>query len=128
MKQKKLKVLLITLITLFIFNCATPMGMSVSSIPLKNKFITKNLGKATASNTSLSYIGIPVLLGFPVITPSIQTAIDEAVKEKSGDALVNIRWYQTNTNLLFLTLSTVTVMGDVVKLEDEKQEKKANEE
>ena len=102
-------------ITLMVSSClTTPVGMTTSSTPLENKTITQNLGKAQGSSGAFD-----ILMLFSVDRPDIDEAINEAVRSKRGDALINVRIYQEVGYYLLFSYTTVIVTGEVVKFGEE---------
>lgn len=86
--------------------------MTSSSTPIQGKKIAENLGKAEGSDGSFSVFNL-----FSIGRPDIDKAIDEAVKSKDGDALINVRMYEKTYFLILVTYTQVIVTGDVVKFE-----------
>ena len=95
-------------------SCITPRGMTSSSTPLQGKKITENLGKAEGSSGSISILSL-----YSIGRPDIDIAIEEAVKSKNGDALINVRMYEKTWFFLLVTYSKVIVEGEVIKFEDQ---------
>ncbi|MDH5717893.1 MAG: hypothetical protein OEZ22_09670 [Spirochaetia bacterium] len=110
--KKKLLVFVLAALAFILNACISPMGMTASSTPLQGKVIEENRGQAEGSDASFSILGIP--FGYP----DIDIAIQDAVKSKQGDALINLRWYQKNYNFILFNRASVIVTGDVVKFKE----------
>ena len=56
----------------------------------------------------------------PELAPSadIRNAIENALKKKKADALINVRWYEKKYHFILFSHSTVLVEGEAVKLFD----------
>lgn len=101
----------IILIILLAVSCTTPVCITSSVTPLQNKTISENLGKTKGSDTAYAVFGL-----YMIGRPDLDLAIQEAIKLAGGDTLINVRCYETCTWLLLLSINTVTVEGEAVKL------------
>jgi hypothetical protein len=84
----------------------TPICVTSSTVPIPYKTTVQRLGKAQGSNTAWSVLGL-----WMVGRPDLEAAIDEAVRSRGGDALVNVKCYE-RWGFLF---TTVQVEGEAVK-------------
>lgn len=100
----------ILLISLFLFSCVSPRGMAVSNIPVESDKIDQNLGRAEGEDKSYKIFMIP--LG----KPDISKALEKAINEKKGDAMINIQLYEREMNFIIFGCNAAIVTGDVVKL------------
>ena len=108
-------------IVISISSCSTvPVCITSSTTPLNNKIIKENLGRSEGSHSVRSLLSL-----WMIGKPDIDRAIDRAVKKKDGDALINVRCYETSEWYLFFSVNTVKVVGDVVKFETDEGEKDA---
>jgi hypothetical protein len=123
LNNKTVSLILITGLA-FLLSCATsPVGITSSNTPLHNKNITENLGKVDGES------GIRfALLGLWMFGQlDIQSAIDDALSKKGGDALINIKCYETNTYFIIGSVKKVRVEGEAVKITDYEPEKEKND-
>ncbi len=98
---------------IFLQSCASSTaGLAVSSIPLENREY-EVLGPAESNRGWLTFdIGI---LGFPLETPPIDKAMEDLLKDKGGDALINIRYHTEKWVFPFITYNRFFIKADVVK-------------
>ena len=114
-------VLAIIILAFLLSSCVTPGGITASSTPLHNKkydVVGESKGK---SNYSWSLFGV-----WSFGKPDVGKAVNDAVKKKEGDAMVNVKWYEKTYYFILFSLHRVYVEGDVVKFSEE--EKKPVEE
>jgi hypothetical protein len=91
--------------------CITsPIAITPSNTPLQGVQVTENLGKTEGSDTAYSILGI-----FMIGRPDIETALTNAVKAKNGDALINVRCYETFSYFILFSMNTVKVEGEAIK-------------
>jgi hypothetical protein len=104
----------------FLLSCATtPVGITSSNTPLHNKTITENLGKVEGES-SIRF----ALLGLWTFGKlDIQSAIDDALSKKGGDAMINIKCYESYTYFLIGSVKKVRIEGEAVKIIDYEPEK-----
>ncbi len=103
----------------FMLSCATVSETS-SNTPIHNKTITENLGKVEGNS---SYVF--ALFGIWMFgRPDIQTAIDDALSKKGGDALINIKYHESWIYFIVGSLTKVTIEGEAVRLNQYEPEKK----
>lgn len=99
--------------TLLCASCITaPVCITSSTTPIINKTITENLGRVSGQHRTWALLG-----AWMFKRPDMDVAIQNALSEKGGDALINVRCYQTVNWYLFFSITTVTVEGDAVKFE-----------
>ena len=116
----KLKaVFVIISVSLGAVSCVTPLGLTASSTPLVNREIVENLGPSEGRDGSVAVLGL-----YSIGRPDIDSAIEDALKRKGGQALINVRLYERNLYLLLFTYTEVIVKGDVVRLSGFKREVK----
>lgn len=113
-QMKKIISLFVIPFALLFGSCVTPIGMTSSSTPIHGKKIVKNLGRAEGNSGTFSVLSL-----FSIGRPDIDKAIEEAVKSKGGDGLINVRMYEKTYFFLVVTYTEVIVSGDVVKFEEE---------
>jgi hypothetical protein len=93
-------------------SCTTsPICVTSSVTPLQGKVITENLGKTEGRDTAFSLLGL-----YMIGQPDLDIAIQDAVKLKRGDTLINVRCYETFAWFVLFSTTTVKVEGDAVKL------------
>ncbi len=119
MISKYFYMILTVMLVISIFSCSTvPVCITSSTTPLNNKIIKENLGKSEGSDNTLSLLGL-----WMIGRPDIDLAIEKAILKKNGDALINVRCYETSKWYFFYSVNIVTVVGDVVKFEAYEMEK-----
>ncbi|MCE9597615.1 MAG: hypothetical protein K8S54_06565 [Spirochaetia bacterium] len=98
-----------------LFSCAgASAGIAVSNVPLEGKTYTVlGPGEITKSWWGLD-LGI---IGFPLGEPPISEALDDVMKQKEGDALVNLRFSTDRTIIFFLTRHRFHLKADVIRIE-----------
>ncbi len=110
MKYIKIIVFLAVL-TITITGCSTsPVCVTSSVTPVNGKTVAENLGKCSGSDTAYSFLGL-----FMFGRPDLDIAIKEALVEKKGDTLINVRCYETTRYFLLFGTNTVIVEGEAVK-------------
>ncbi len=88
----------------------TPVCITSSNTPMVGKTVKENLGTTRGSDSAISILGL-WMLG----RPDTGAAIDEAIKEKNADAIINLQCYQKRSYYVLFSLTTVIVEGDAVK-------------
>ncbi len=109
--------LLALLLALVLAGCVTATaGITTSNIPLEGrKFTVLGPAETTVTWWSLEVAG---LVGFPLRKPPVDEALQDLLKQKGGDALVNIRYSTDNIVVFFFfNMHRFHVKADVVKLE-----------
>jgi len=87
---------------------SAPAGLAASTTPVVPGSY-KVLGHATGSSSYFSLLSI-----FPFGHPDYDGAIQNAVQKFNGNALVNVRSYSTLTFLYVVSITSLTVEGDVI--------------
>jgi hypothetical protein len=105
------------ILSALLLNCASSSaGISTSNIPIANKKY-KVIGPVEAKH---SWFTLDVaLLAVSFSNPPINEMMDEMIKSKEADALINIRYWQDRTILLFLTRNRLGINAEAVKFTDE---------
>lgn len=97
-------------------NCASASaGLATSNIPVGDKKYTI-LGPVEKS-TRFYAIDFG-LVAFPTERPPLSRLVDEAMAEKSADALVNIRYWNDRIIFLFITIHRIGLQAEAIKFED----------
>ncbi len=109
----KIKIIILAAIIAVVFSsCSTtPVCVTSSLSPLSGKVITENLGKCQGSDTAWSFLGL-----FMIGRPDIDMAIKDALSQKGGDTLINVRCYEVYRYYFLFGLNTVVVEGEAVRL------------
>jgi hypothetical protein len=117
----KVKYLFIPAISSLIFiSCSTaPICIAPSNMPLQDKSVSENLGKTAGKDSAYSILGL-----YMIGHPDIEAAMKEAIEAKKGDALINIRCYETSGYFFFFSVNTVRVEGEAIKFETAANAKK----
>jgi hypothetical protein len=109
--MKYLSAITFTLMLTSLCACSTtPVCMTASTTPLEGKKITENLGLTEGTDGAWAYFMI--MPG----EPDLDAAIKKALKRKGGDALINVRCYETSWTAILFGRSSVRVVGEAVKL------------
>lgn len=104
--------LLAAVIALGGVSCSTaPVCVTSSSTPIYGKMAAQNLGKTKGSSGAWSFLGL-----WMVGRPDIGAALDEALRLKGGDALINVRCYETWRWFVLFSTTTVYVEGEAVRI------------
>jgi hypothetical protein len=105
-----------------ILGCASASaGIATSNVPLGNREY-EILGTAETSTSWWSFdLGI---IGLPLGEPPVDEAVQRLLREKEGDALVNLRYSTDRSIFLFLTRHRFHLKADVVKLKTEPARRK----
>ncbi len=118
---KYFSIITCTLVLAALAACSTtPVCLTASTTPLVGKQITENLGLSEGTDGAWSYLMI--MPG----EPDLDAAIKQALARKGGDALINVRCYETSWTAILFGRSSVRVVGEAVKLAPagDKDEKK----
>lgn len=87
-------------------------GMVTSNVPVEGQTYAV-LGPA---ETTVSWWSFDVaVLAFPLGEPPIAQAVSNLLKEKEGDALVNLRYSTDRTIIFFMTRHRFHLKADVIK-------------
>ena len=109
--MKKIIIILSSLsLAVLLGSCVSPIGLTSSSTPLQGKIIEENLGASEGSHGSVAVLGL-----YSIGRPDIVIAIDEAVKKKGGDALINVRLYESTSYFVLFSYTKVIVKGEVIR-------------
>lgn len=88
-------------------------GIAVSNIPLENRPY-EVIGPAETTVTWWSFD--IALLAFPFSHPPVDEAMQELLKQKDGDAMINIRYWTDRMILGPVTRHRFHIQADVVRL------------
>lgn len=94
----------------------TPVCITSSVTPMSGKTVAENLGKCEGSDTAYSFLGL-----FMFGRPDLESAIKEALAQKGGDTLINVRCYETSRYFLLFSTTTAVVEGEAVKFGEPEQ-------
>ncbi|MGL4368424.1 MAG: hypothetical protein ACRCUT_01935 [Spirochaetota bacterium] len=114
--MKKTIILILTFAgSVLLSSCTTaPICATSSVIPLQGKSVEENMGKTSGTDSAYSILGL-----YMIGRPDIDTAIDNALRKKGGDTLINVRCYQTDSYFFLFSITKVTVEGEAVKFASE---------
>jgi hypothetical protein len=90
----------------------TPVAITSSTTPVHDKKIIMNYGPVQGSHRVFSAFGL-----WMVGRPDIDLAIEDALKKKGGDALINVTCYEKTSWFFFVSMHKVVVEGDAVSFE-----------
>ncbi len=93
--------------------CITsPVTMTSSTTPVHDKKIIMNYGPVQGSHRVWSVFGL-----WMVGRPDIDLAIQDALKKKGGDALINVSCYEKTSWFFFVSMHKVVVEGEAVSFD-----------
>lgn len=101
--------LLAGLLALLTVSCSSPGAIAPSTIPVPGKYVALG-GIETASSCGLMVLVVPVKHPKP-----LAELIDDLIKEKGGDALIEVSSESSFFTALLYTQSCLEVRGKVVK-------------
>ena len=88
----------------------TPVCVTSSTSPIPDAVVIEDLGPAEGKSGTWSVLEL-----WMVGRPDLNEAIADALRKKGGDALINVRCYETTRHFLLFSITTVYVSGDAVK-------------
>lgn len=104
----------ITLVAALVTSCiTTPVTVTSSTTPIQGKKITLNYGPVQGMSRTWSLFGL-WMMG----RPDIDKAIQDALKKKGGDALINVTCYEKTAWHFFFAFHYVVVEGEAVSFEN----------
>lgn len=116
LRSRRILLILLPAALLVLASCATASaGLVTSNIPLEGRKYTV-LG--TAETVYKWYTFDIGFFGFPLEDPPIDKAVQRLLREKGGDALINIRYFTDRSIFLFVTQHRFYIKAEVVKLND----------
>lgn len=93
--------------------CMTsPVTVTASTTPVHDKKITMNYGPVQGYHRVWSVFGL-----WMVGRPDIDLAIQDALKKKGGDALINVSCYEKTSWFFFVSEHRVVVEGEAVSFD-----------
>jgi hypothetical protein len=109
-------ILLLSILTVvMLFACTTtPVTVTQSTTPVHDKKIVMNYGPVQGSHRAWSVFGL-----WMVGRPDIDKAIQDALKQKGGDALINVYCYEKTAWFFFVSMHKVIVEGEAVSFAKE---------
>ena len=103
----------ITLSTALLTSCiTTPVAVTSSTTPLQDKKIAMNYGPVKGTDRTWSLFGL-----WMIGRPDIDRAIKDALKQKGGDALINLTCYEKTAWYFFFAFHYVVVEGEAISFE-----------
>lgn len=114
MRTKHMTILIcVTLAAALLTSCiTTPVAVTSSTTPMQDKKITMNYGPVKGTNRTWSLFGL-----WMIGRPDIDKAIQAALKQKGGDALINVTCYEKTAWYFFFAFHYVVVEGEAVSYE-----------
>jgi hypothetical protein len=111
MRMKHMTMLLCTTLTATLLTSCitTPVAVTSSTTPMQDKKITMNYGPVKGMNRTWSLFGL-----WMIGRPDIDKAIQDALKQKGGDALINVTCYEKTAWYFFFAFHYVVVEGEAV--------------
>ena len=110
--------ILLFLISLSIYNnCATSSaGIATSNVPIVNRKY-KVIGPV--QGTEAWYTIDVAIFGIPLDVPPIEKVVDRMIRERDADALINIKYWNDRSVILFMTRNRLGISAEAIKFEDE---------
>jgi hypothetical protein len=106
------------IMVLFLSACiTTPVSVTSSTTPVHDKKVTVNYGPVQGSHRAWSVFGL-----WMIGRPDIDKAIQNALQQKGGDALINVTCYEKTAWFLFVSMHTVVVEGEAVSFNKDNPE------
>jgi hypothetical protein len=97
-------------------NCATSSaGIATSNIPIVNKKY-QNLGPVEGKK---GWFTIDIaIIGVPLEEPPMKELVDQLIREKEADALINIKYWNDKMVFPILTYNRLGISAEAIKLEE----------
>jgi hypothetical protein len=95
----------------------TPVSVTSSTTPVHDKKVAMNYGPVQGSHRAWSVFGL-----WMIGRPDIDKAIQNAIQQKGGDALINVTCYEKTAWFLFVSMHTVIVEGEAVSFNKDNTE------
>ncbi|HNW27438.1 MAG TPA: hypothetical protein PKN50_03080 [Spirochaetota bacterium] len=112
-KKNRVAFLLLLAALLLQYGCITsPVAVTSSTTPVNDKKIVMNYGPVQGTHRVWSVFGL-----WMVGRPDIDLAIQDALKKKGGDALINVSCYQKTSWFFFVSENKVVVEGEAVSFD-----------
>ncbi len=113
MKSIRGAVILSIFSTLCVTSCiTTPVTVTSSTSPLNDRRSWINHGQVQGSHRAWAVFGL-----WMIGRPDIDLAIQDALKKKGGNALINVTCYEKTAWFFFVSSHTVVVEGEAVSWE-----------
>ena len=108
---KRIAVIIIIIFTTLLISCITPAGITTATTPLYDKVIVENHGKVRDTDSVWALFGL-WMFG----RPDIDEAINDALSQKGGNALINVKVYNNKQFFFLFSRDQVIVEGEAVTL------------
>jgi hypothetical protein len=95
----------------------TPVSVTSSTTPVHDKKVAVNYGPVQGSHRAWSVFGL-----WMIGRPDIEKAIQNAIQQKGGDALINVTCYEKTAWFFVVSMHTVVVEGEAVSFNKENTE------
>ncbi|TGM46614.1 hypothetical protein EHQ92_01435 [Leptospira biflexa] len=111
--KKNIFLILIIVLSMFVSKCASSsVGIATSNKPIPN---TPYETIKTVDKTFTWYTFDIILFGVPISEPPVANLYEKLLEEESGDALVNIRYWNDKSIFGPITRYRFNIKGDLVK-------------
>ncbi|EOQ90202.1 hypothetical protein LEP1GSC202_0645 [Leptospira yanagawae serovar Saopaulo str. Sao Paulo = ATCC 700523] len=111
--KKNIVLFLTFVLSLFVSNCASSsVGIATSNKPIPN---TPYETVKTVDKTFTWYALDIMILGFHLTEPPVANLYEKVMEEESGDAIVNIRYWNEKAIFGPVTRYRFNIKGDLVK-------------
>ncbi|TGK52932.1 LIC20211 family lipoprotein [Leptospira bouyouniensis] len=121
--KKNVSLILLFVLSMFVSNCASSsVGIATSNKPIPN---TPYETIKTVDKTFTWYAFDIVLFGVPISQPPVADLYEKVLEEESGDALVNIRYWNDKSIFGPITRYRFNIKGDLVKFQNSQTQTKS---
>ncbi|XDD46042.1 hypothetical protein AB3N60_15200 [Leptospira sp. WS39.C2] len=111
--KKNIFLILLVVLSMFVSNCASSsVGIATSNKPIPN---TPYETIKTVDKTFSWYTFDIILFGIPLTEPPVADLYEKVMEEESGDALVNIRYWNDKSIFGPIIRYRFNIKGDLVK-------------
>ncbi|XDD42371.1 hypothetical protein AB3N58_13885 [Leptospira sp. WS60.C2] len=111
--KKNIPLILLFVLSMFVLNCASSsVGLATSNKPIPN---TPYETIKTVDKTFTWYAFDIILFGLPITQPPVADLYEKVLEEESGDALVNIRYWNDKSIFGPITRYRFNIKGDLVR-------------
>ncbi|MGV3666939.1 MAG: LIC20211 family lipoprotein [Leptospira bouyouniensis] len=121
--KKNVSLIFLFVLSMFVSNCASSsVGIATSNKPIPN---TPYETIKTVDKTFTWYAFDIVLFGVPISQPPVADLYEKVLEEESGDALVNIRYWNDKSIFGPITRYRFNIKGDLVKFQNSQTQTKS---
>lgn len=102
-------------------HCASSSaGLATSNIPIVDQKYTV-IGPVEKSDYWITFD--IAFIGFPLSKPPMDKLVHDAIQESEADALINIRYWNDKSIILFITLNRIGLNAEAIKFQNDAKKK-----